>query len=175
MAEIGCPGPLRSGSLGSKPAFVSSFPRIASSALRSLVQYAQGRAVQRPRLEAPVRARDRALAHVSYWGFAFCALLTVVAFLGALTLRSHGAWLSWAKIGSGAVLIVEGAVLARDWGGARRLLLWRLQERRKDQSTTERLSRALLRRAVAPALGAIGVAWVGLGVLFAALGAAKLV
>jgi hypothetical protein len=131
--------------------------------------------VQRPVLETPTRARDRALGHASYWGFALCLLLTVIAFLGVLAVHSHGAWLAWAKIGSGIVLIVEGLVLARDWGGARRLLLWRLQERRKDQSTTERLSRALLRRAVAPALGAIGVAWVGLGVLFAALGAAKLI
>ena len=131
--------------------------------------------MQRPRLETPARARDRALGRASYWGFALCLLLTVIALLGALAVRSHGSWLAWAKIGSGVVLIVEGVVLARDWGGARRLLLWRLQERRKDQSTTERLSRALLRRAIAPALGAIGIAWVGLGLLFAALGAAKLV
>ena len=129
----------------------------------------------RPRLETPARARDRALGHASYWGFAFCLLLTVIAFLGALTLHSRGAWLAWAKIGSGLVLIVEGLVLARDLGGVRRVLLWRIQERRKDQSTTERLSRALLRRAVGPALGAIGIAWVGLGLLFAALGAARLV
>jgi len=154
---------------------VSARPRLAASALRALVRHARARAVQRPRLETPARARDRALGHASYWGFALCLLLTVIAFLGALAVRSHGAWLAWAKIGSGVVLILEGLVLARDWRGARRLLLWRLQERRKDQSTTERLSRTLLRRAVAPALGAIGIAWVGLGLLFAALGAAKLV
>lgn len=154
---------------------VSTLPRFANWALRALVRQAQARAVQRPRLEAPTRARDRALAHVSYWGFALCLLLTVIAFLGALAVHRHGAWLSWTKIGSGIVLIVEGLVLARDWRGVRRLLLWRLQERRKDQSTTERLSRSLLRRAIAPALGAIGVVWVGLGVLFAALGAAKLI
>jgi len=154
---------------------VSAFPRFASWALRALAQHAQGRAVARPRLETPARARDRALGHASYWGFALCLLLTVIAFLGALTIHSHGAWLAWAKIGCGIVLIVEGLVLARDLGGVRRVLLWRIQERRKDQSTTERLSRALLRRAVGPALGAIGIAWVGLGLLFAALGAAKLI
>jgi len=154
---------------------VSARPRLAASALRALVRHVQTRSVQRPRLETPARARDRALGHASYWGFALCLLLTVIALLGALTVRSHGAWLAWVKIGSGVVLIVEGLVLARDWRGARRLLLWRLQERRKDQSTTERLSRALLRRVVAPALGAIGIAWVGLGLLFAALGAARLV
>jgi hypothetical protein len=152
---------------------VSAFPRFASWALRSLVGHAQARTVPRQRLETPARARDRVLGHVSYWGFAFCLLLTAVAFLGALTVHSHGAWLAWAKVGCGAVLMAEGLVLVRDWGGARRLLLWRLQERRHDQSATETLSRALLRRAVAPALGAIGVAWVGLGLLFAALGAAK--
>ena len=129
----------------------------------------------RPQIETPARARDRALGRVSYWGFALCLLLTVIAFLGALTVHTHGAWLAWTKIGSGVVLIAEGFLLARDWRGARRLLLWRLQERRKDQAATERLSRAFLRRLVAPALGAMGVAWIGLGVAFAALGAATLI
>lgn len=129
----------------------------------------------RPQIETPARARDRALGHVSYWGFAFCLLLSVIAFLGALAVHRHGAWLSWVKIGFGVVLLAEGLALARDWGGARRLLLWRLQERRKDQSTTERLSRAFLRRLVAPALGAIGVAWVGLGIVAIVFGAAKLI
>lgn len=171
------PARLRCGSLAPRPApaFVSTLPRFASWALRALVGQAQSRTVTRPRLPAPTRARDRALAHVSYWGFALCLLLTAIAFLGALAVHSHGAWLAWVKIGSGVVLIVEGLVLARDWGGARRLLLWRLQERRPDQSATERLSRSILRRAVAPALGAIGVGWVGLGLAFAALGAAKLI
>lgn len=154
---------------------MSAVPRFASWALRALVRHAQSRAVPRPQLETPARARDRALGHAGYWGFALCLLLTVIALLGALAVHGHGAWLAWAKIGSGIVLIVEGLVLARDVRGARRLLLWRLQERRNDQSTTERLSRALIRRAVAPALGAIGLAWVGLGLLFAALGAATLV
>lgn len=154
---------------------VSSVPRIAAWAVRSLVGQARARGVPRPHIETPARARDRTLGHASYWGFAFCLLLSVVAFLGALTVHTHGTWLSWVKIGSGAVLLVEGLVLARDWGGARRLLLWRLQERRKDQSTTERLSRAFLRRLVAPALGAIGVAWIGLGIVAIAFGAAKLI
>ena len=154
---------------------VSAVPRIASWALRSLAGQVRARGVSRPQIEAPARARHRALAHVSYWGFAFCLLLSVIAFLGALTVHMHGTWLSWVKIGAGVVLLVEGLVLARDWGGARRLLLWRLQERRKDQSTTEQLSRSLLRRVIAPALGAIGVAWVGLGIVAIALGAAKLI
>ena len=156
------------------PTVVSAFPRIASWALRALVGQARARAVPRTPLPAPSRARDRALGHLSSWGFALCLLLTVIAFLGALTVHSHGAWLAWAKIGSGVVLMAEGLLLAGDRFGVRRLLLWRLQERRRDQSATERLSRAVLRRAVAPPLGAIGVAWVGLGLLFAALGAAKL-
>ena len=156
------------------PAFVSASSRFASWALRALVRRARARAVQRPRLETPARARDRALGHASYWGFALCLLLTVIALLGVLAVHGHGAWLAWVKIGSGIVLIAEGLLLARDVRGARRLLLWRLQARGPDQSTTEQLSRTLLRRAVAPALGAIGTAWVGLGLLFAALGAAKL-
>jgi len=154
---------------------VSAVPRIASWALRSLVGQARALGVPRQQIEAPTRAHHRALAHVSYWGFAVCLLLSVIAFFGALAVHRNGAWLAWVKIGSGVVLLVEGLVLARDWGGARRLLLWRLQERRKDQSTTERLSRSLLRRALAPALGAIGVAWVGLGIVAIAFGAAKLI
>ena len=137
---------------------MSAGPRIARWALRSLVGQARARGVPRPQIETPARARDRALGHVSYWVFALCLLLTVIAFLGALTVHTHGTWLAWTKIGSGVVLIVEGLLLARDWRGARRLLLWRLQERRKDQAATERLFRAFLRRLVAPALGAIGVA-----------------
>ena len=144
-------------------------------ALRSLVRQVQARGVPRPKIETPARARDRAVGHASYWGFAFCLLLSVIAFLGALTVHTHGTWLSWVKVGAGVVLLAEGLVLARDWGGARRLLLWRLQERRKDQSTAEHLSRSLLRRVVAPALGAIGVAWIGLGIVAIAFGAAKLV
>jgi hypothetical protein len=154
---------------------VSAVPRIASWALRSLAGQVRARGVPRQQIEAPARARHRALAHVSYWGFAFCLLLSVVAFFGALAVHHHGTWLSWVKIGFGIVLLVEGLVLARDWGGARRLLLWRLQERRKDQSTTELLSRSLLRRLLAPALGAIGVAWIGLGIVAIAFGVVKLV
>ena len=153
---------------------MATLPRIASWALRSLVGQARTRGVRRPQIETPARARDRAIGHVSYWGFAFCLLLSVIAFLGALTVHHHGTWLSWVKVGLGVVLLAEGLVLSRDWGGARRLLLWRLQERRKDQSTTEALSRSLLRRMVAPALGAIGVVWVGLGIVAIAFGAAGL-
>ena len=154
---------------------MASVPRIAAWAVRSLVGQARARGVARPRIEAPVLARDRAFAHASYWAFSFCLLLSVIAFLGALTVHVHGAWLSWVQVASGVVLLAEGLVLSRDWRGARRLLLWRLQERRKDQSTTERLSRAFLRRLLAPALGAIGVAWIGLGIVAIAFGAASLI
>lgn len=133
------------------------------------------RPVPRPQLAAPARARDRALARLTYRGYILCLLLTVVAFLGVFALRTHAAWLSWAKIGFGVLLIAEGLLLARDWHGARRLLLWELQERSRDRSATEPLSRSILRRAIAPALGAIGIVWVGLGVFVAALGAARLI
>ncbi len=126
-------------------------------------------------MAAPTRARDRALAHLTYRGFTLCLLLTVVAFLGVFALHTHSAWLSWTKVGFGAFLIAEGLLLARDWHGARRLLLWRLQERSRDQSATEPLSRFILRWAVAPALEAIGIVWVGLGVFVTALGAARLI
>ena len=72
-------------------------------------------------------------------------------------------------------MAAEGFLLARDWRGARRLVLRRIQQR-QGARVGERgsLSRVLLRQFASPALALLGVAWVAAGTLSAALGVSRL-
>jgi hypothetical protein len=83
------------------------------------------------RLEPLPRARprrtDRALGLVTHAGLYLAVAAAVVAFFSAAL--GHGGWQGWLRIAIGAVLALEGALLATDWHGARRLLLARLHAR----------------------------------------------
>jgi hypothetical protein len=115
------------------------------------------------------------LAVAGYWGFNAALIVSAVLLLGFLAIGSNAAWLGWLKVVLGATMAAEGFLLARDWRGARRLVLWRIQQR-QGARVGERasLSSLLLRRLASPALELLGVAWVAAGTLAAALGVARL-
>ena len=87
---------------------------------------------------------------------------------GLLAIGSHAAWFSWLKIGLGVALAVEGFLLARDWRGARGLLLERLGRGRAARQGS--LRRQLAGRAWESGLQLLGTAWILAGLLAAGLG-----
>lgn len=84
----------------------------------------------------------------------------VVAWI--LTILGSGAWQSAVGVLSGAVMLVEGLVLASDWRGGRGLVVARLQER---SLVRRRRLRRPVRALLGLALFVVGLAFVGSGVL----------
>jgi hypothetical protein len=164
---------------------MSMLTKLAVVAARSIVRNAQastkseiarstvravGRGTDAIRLDAPeelTRGRDRALARTVAWGFVLCAILTVLAILGGLAVKSQATWLVVTKTTFGAVMVVEGLLLMFDWRGARRLLLHRIRSRYTAPDRKETLRQSLYWRAFRPALGVVGFAWFCLGLLVA--------
>jgi hypothetical protein len=105
---------------------------------------------------------------------AFYGALAISAALifGLLAVGSHAAWFSWLKIGIGVALVVEGFLLARDWRGARGLLLERLGRGRAARQGS--LRRQLAGRAWESGLQLLGTAWILAGLLAAGLGVSSL-
>jgi hypothetical protein len=103
-----------------------------------------------------------------YGGLAISAALI----FGLLAVGSHAAWFSWLKIGLGIALVLEGFLLARDWRGARGLLLERLGRGRAARQGS--LRRQLAGRAWESGLQLLGTAWILAGLLAAGLGAGGL-
>jgi hypothetical protein len=101
-----------------------------------------------------------------------CCAISVALIFGLLAIGSHAAWFSWLKIGVGVVLGVEGFLLARDWRGARGLLLERLGRGRAARQGS--LRRQLAGRAWDSGLQLLGTAWILAGLLAAALGVSGL-
>lgn len=99
--------------------------------LRAARHLARELAAAPARLEPLPRGRarrtDRALGLVTHAGLYLAVAAVVVAFFSAAF--GHGTWQGEVRIGIGAVLAVEGGLLASDWRGARRLLLTRLHAR----------------------------------------------
>ena len=99
----------------------------------------------------------------------YCSLAISVALIfGLLAIGSHAAWFRWLKVGIGVALGLEGFLLARDWRGARALLLQGLGRGRAEQGS---LRRRLAGRAWELCLQVLGTAWMLAGLLVAALGA----
>jgi len=69
---------------------------------------------------------------------------------------------------------VEGLLLATDWGGARRLALWRMR-RGETGGVQLPLTHRLVRGLASIGLQLLGIAWLGAGILAATLGLQQLV
>jgi hypothetical protein len=119
----------------------------------------------------PPRNRfERVLAFKAHWGFNLSLATTVLLFAGLLATSSGGTWLDVARLVLGVLLLLEGFLLAKDWRGARRLVLWRLQRRRLALGPVS----ASLRRRFAepffePTLQLLGLIWLAAGLLTVAL------
>src|SRR4051812_49486840 len=104
--------------------------------------------------------RERTLAAATYWGFVLCAILTVLAILGGLAVKSRAPWLVATKASFGGVMILEGLLLMLDWRGARRLLLHPLRSRYHHPGRKETPLPSLYLRAAPPGRRGGGVAGV---------------
>jgi hypothetical protein len=118
---------------------------------------------------------ERALAFVAHRGFNLSLVISGALLLGVLALGWKARWLDWAEVVLGLAMATEGALLATNWHGARKLALLRLQQRQSERQAHTSLRRRIVWRLASPALELIGVAWVGAGVLTAALGLGRIV
>jgi hypothetical protein len=141
----------------------STKSEIARSTLRAVGRGSD--AIRLPPPEAPTLRRERFVASATYWAFVLCVVLTVLAILGGLALKSRVPWLVATKASFGGVMILEGLVLMLDWRGARRLLLHRIRSRYHHPERKETLFQSLYWRAAKPGLGVVGFAWFCLGLL----------
>ena len=106
------------------------------------------------------------LAFKAHWGFNLSLATTVLLFAGLLATSSGSTWLNSARLALGVLLLLEGFLLAKDWRGSRRLVLWRLQRRRLAAGPVS----ASLRRRFAepffePGLQLLGLVWLAPGSL----------
>ena len=131
--------------------------KLVPLAVRALRHAAAARQVGSTPLAPPRSRAERALAFAAHRGFTLSLVISAVLALGLLALNSGAAWLAWVKICLGAVLIVEGLLLATDWRGARRLTLWRLRR----GTTQGRFGRSL----ASVGLQLVGIVWLGAGIL----------
>ena len=153
---------------------MSFLVRIASASARLLIQHSprSGRLSDAP-ASPPSSRSEQALSFAGYWGFNTALVVSVALLFGFLAIGSNATWLSWLKLALGVTIATEGFLLARDWRGARRLVLWQIHQRRETRIEGRvPLPRLLLRRLASPALELLGVAWVATGIRAAALGLA---
>jgi hypothetical protein len=108
------------------------------------------------------------MTRVQLLAFYCCCAISVALIFGLLAVGSHAAWFDWLKVGLGVVLAAEGFLLARDWRGARGLLLERLGRGRAHRQGS--LRRQLAGRAWESGLQLLGTAWILAGLLAAGLG-----
>jgi membrane-bound metal-dependent hydrolase YbcI (DUF457 family) len=118
---------------------------------------------------------ERALAVVTHRGFNLSLVFSGALLLGVLALGWKARWLDWAEVVLGLAMATEGALLATNWRGARKLTLWRLQRRRSGRQARASLRSRAVWRLASPALELLGVVWVGAGALTAALGLGRIV
>lgn len=121
------------------------------------------------------RRSARALAVVAHRGFNLSLLISGALLLGVLALGWKPQWLDWAELVLGLTMAAEGVLLAANWRGARGLTLERLQRRRTRRQARASLRSRLVWRLASPALQLLGVAWIGAGMLTAALGLGRIV
>jgi membrane-bound metal-dependent hydrolase YbcI (DUF457 family) len=118
---------------------------------------------------------ERVLAFLVHRGFNLSLVISGALLLGVLALGWKARWLDWAELVLGLTLAIEGALLATNWHGARKLALLRLQQRRSARQAQASLRSRIVWRLASPALELIGVVWVGAGALTAALGLGRIV
>jgi hypothetical protein len=120
----------------------------------------------RPALLPPRNRFERVQALTAHWGFNLSLATTVLLFAGLLATSSSSTWLNSVRLALGVLLLVEGFLLAKNWRGSRRLVLWRLQRRRLAAGPVS----ASLRRRFAepffdPGLQLLGLMWLAAGLL----------
>jgi hypothetical protein len=120
---------------------------------------------------SPPTRFERALALVAHRGFNVSLVISAALLFGVLALGWKPRWLDWAELVLGLAMAAEGALLATDWRGARKLALGRLRQRRARASLRSRI----VWRLASPALQLLGVAWIAAGALTAALGLGRIV
>ena len=141
--------------------------KLVPLAVRALKHAAAARQVGSTPLAPPRSRAERALAFAAHRGFTLSLVISAVLALGLLALNSGAVWLAWVKICLGAVLIVEGLLLATDWRGARRFTVWRLRR----GTTQGRFGRGV----ASVGLQFVGIVWLGVGILAVTLGLPSLV
>jgi hypothetical protein len=126
---------------------------------------------------APPRTRfQRVLALAAHWGFNLSLAITVLLVTGFLATSSGGTWLNAARLALGIVLLLEGFLLTKDWRGARRLVLWRLQRRTLAAGVVNTtLRRRLATPLFEPGLQLLGLLWLAAGLLTVGLTLQQLV
>ena len=124
---------------------------------------------------SPTRRSERALAVVAHRGFNLSLVISGALLLGVLALGWKPRWLDWAELILGLAMAAEGALLATNWRGARKLALERLRRRRSGRQARASLRSRIIWRLASPALQLLGVAWIGAGALTAALGLGRIV
>lgn len=149
---------------------MSSLLRLAPRAFRLLARTSASAGTP----PSPPQGRlEHALAFVSHWGLRLSVVLSALLLAGLLDVSSSADWLNWTRLALGIAMLGEGALLATDWRGARRLTLWRLRERRH-RPEPQSLRRRLLGRLANPGLQLLGLAWLAAGLLTAALAGQQL-
>ena len=148
--------------------------KLVPLAVRALRHAAAARQVGSTPLAPPRSRAERALAFAAHRGFTLSLVISAVLALGLLALNSGAAWLAWVKICLGAVLIVEGLLLATDWRGARRFTVWRLR-RGETPGAAVPLMHRIARSLASVGLQFVGIVWLGVGILAVALGLPSLV
>jgi hypothetical protein len=141
---------------------------------RVAAQLAATRKALERQLEPPVGRFQRALAFLAHRGFAVSLVITAALVFGLLSIGGGAVWLAWLRLVIGVILIVEGLLLATDWRGARRLTIWRMR-RGETGGVQLPLTHRVVRVLASPGLQLLGIAWLGAGVLAAAVGLPKLV
>jgi hypothetical protein len=149
---------------------VSSFTKLARLAAQAA---ASQKSLERP-LAPPAGRVQHTFALAVHWGFALSVVISAALVLGLLASDSTAAWLAWLRIALGLVLIAEGLLLATDWRGARRLMLWRIR-RREPGGVHRPLTHRMRRSLVSPGLQLLGIVWLGAGILAATVALPALV
>ena len=136
---------------------------------RALARGAEAAQRLEPVAVAGGRRRDRALGLAVHAGLYLAVLAAIAGFFSAAF--GDATWAQAARIAIGVVLAVEGALLATDWGGARRLLLRRLYARSRPAAT---FVETLRWRAAGVALAGLGLVGVCVGLILAGQATAAL-
>ena len=124
---------------------MASFTKLARLAAQAA---ASQKSLERP-LAPPAGRVQHTFALAVHWGFALSVVISASIVLGLLASDSTAAWLAWLRIALGLVLIAEGLLLATDWRGARRLMLWRIRRRPGERSGAHTPDRSPSRRPAA--------------------------
>lgn len=127
-----------------------------------------------PQAPLQLSRSERTLGFAAYWGYYAALGITAVLLVVLAVVESEAVWLAWLKMGVGALLAAEGFVLAKDWRRARQIVHARQRRRGVASGARQSVPGPISRRLASLGLQLVGVAWIGLGTLAAALGLEQL-